>query len=319
MKTNRLFCLIELAAVAALYFFENNSGTRAALAVSALVPLLSVLCAYLCSRRAALSLDVPRHGEKGAPLVCRLCAPPLLLCEGRAELRLQNAFTREDARAAAVVGKAVSLPVPHCGLLTVTAANAEIRDLFGLCRFPVSSGAPQTVPVWPTVFPAQVTLDCAAPQTREDSRLSAVRRGGDFTETQAVRPYHPGDPVRQIHWKLSAKMGKTMLREAGAPLTGDVLLALAVFPDEIPDPDALEASLCGLLSASQSLWRRALRTTSPFGGARRWPYPRPRIGRGRSACSFRRRRRPTTCPPPLRGSPSFPRARPSTHPIPSPA
>ena len=253
MKTNRLFCLIELAAVAVLYFFENNSGTRAALAVSALVPLLSVLCAYLCSRKAVFSLDVPRHGEKGAPLVCHLCAPPLPLCEGRAELRLQNAFTREEARAAAVVGEAVSLSVSHCGLLTVTAENAEIRDLFGLCRFPVSSGAPQTVPVWPTVFPAQVTLDCAAPQTREDSRLSSVRRGGDFTETQAVRPYHPGDPVRQIHWKLSAKMGKTMLREAGAPLTGDVLLALAVFPDEAPDPDALEASLCGLLSASQSL------------------------------------------------------------------
>ena len=67
MKTNRLFCLIELAAVAALYFFENNSGTRAALAVSALVPLLSILCAYRCSRKAAFSLDVPRHGEKGAP------------------------------------------------------------------------------------------------------------------------------------------------------------------------------------------------------------------------------------------------------------
>jgi len=90
MKTNRLFCLIELAAVAALYFFENNSGTRAALAVSALVPLLSVLCAYRCSRKAAFSLDVPRYGEKGAPLVCRLCAPPLLLCEGRAELRCKT-------------------------------------------------------------------------------------------------------------------------------------------------------------------------------------------------------------------------------------
>ena len=124
MKTNRLFYLVELAAVAALYFFENNSGTRAALAVSALVPLLSVLCAYRCSRKAAFSLDVPRHGEKSAPLVCRLCAPPLPLCEGRAGLRLQNAFTREEARAAAVVGEAVSLPVSHCGLLTVTAENA---------------------------------------------------------------------------------------------------------------------------------------------------------------------------------------------------
>ena len=50
MKTNRLFCLIELAAVAALYFFENNSGTRAALSVSALVPLLSVLCAFRLHR-----------------------------------------------------------------------------------------------------------------------------------------------------------------------------------------------------------------------------------------------------------------------------
>ena len=54
MKTNRLFCLIELAAVAALYFFENNSGTRAALAVSALVPLLSVLW-FLCHRTRRLS------------------------------------------------------------------------------------------------------------------------------------------------------------------------------------------------------------------------------------------------------------------------
>ena len=78
--------------------------------------------------------------------------------------------------------------------------------------------------------------------------------------------------AQNVHWENSGaftgEISAQMLREAGAPLTGDVLLALAVFPDEIPDPDALEASLCGLLSASQSLlaqgvahhvafWRRA--------------------------------------------------------------
>ncbi|MFR5796795.1 MAG: DUF58 domain-containing protein [Christensenellales bacterium] len=171
------------------------------------------------------------------------------------------------------------------------------------------------MPVWPTVFPAQVTLDCAAPQTREDSRLSSVRRGGDFTETQAVRPYHPDDPVRQIHWKLSAKMGKTMLREAGAPLTGDVLLALAVFPDEIPDPDALEASLCGLLSASQSLLAQGVAHHVAL-AARALAVSSTGIGRGRSACSFAAAGADDMSPP-LRGSPSFPCA-PSTHPIPSP-
>lgn len=253
MNRNRLFYLIELAAVAALYFFENNSGTRAVLAVSVLLPLLSILCARWCSRRTAFSLDVPAHGEKGAPLVCRVHAPNLFLCEGRAELRLQNEFTREEARAAVVAGEAVSLPVVHCGWLTVTAENAEIRDVFGLCRFPVSPVAPQTVFVPPTVYPAQVTLEPSAPQTRENSRFSAVRRGGDSSETQAIRPYLPGDPVRQIHWKLSAKMGQTMFREAGAPLEGDVLLALAADETQTPDPDALEASVSGLLSASQSL------------------------------------------------------------------
>ena len=58
MKTNRLFYLIELTAVAALYFFENNSGTRAALAVSALVPLLSVFC---CQIYRALMEKTPKE------------------------------------------------------------------------------------------------------------------------------------------------------------------------------------------------------------------------------------------------------------------
>ena len=258
MKSNRLFYLIELAAVAALYFFENNGGTRAVLAVSVLLPPLSILFAYGCSRKAAFSLDVPARGEKGAPLACRVHASPLFLCEGRAELRLRNEFTREEARAAAVAGETVSLPVAHCGFLTVAMESAEIRDAFGLCRFAIPCAAPQTVFVASTVFPAQVTLESSAPQTREDSRLSAVRCGSDCSETQSIRPYLPGDPVRQIHWKLSAKMGQTMFREAGAPLDGNLLLALAADAAQTPDPDALEASVSGLLSASKSLWTQGV-------------------------------------------------------------
>ena len=69
-----------------------------------------------------------------------------------------------------------------------------------------------------------------------------------------------------------------MLREAGAPLTGDVLLVLAVFPDEAPDPRrALEASpaACSLrpnpfgagqLRNTSPLWRRAPLAVSSTGG-----------------------------------------------------
>ena len=67
MKANRLVYAVWLLAAAALYFFENNTGTRAILAASILVPLISVFCAYRCSRRTVLSLDAPASGKKGVP------------------------------------------------------------------------------------------------------------------------------------------------------------------------------------------------------------------------------------------------------------
>lgn len=268
MNRNRLIYAAWLLAAAALYFFENNTGTRAVLAASVLVPLFSVLCARLCSRKAALALDAPAGGEKGAPLVCRLSASPLVFCDAFAILEMRNALTRETARIEAVADSPVSFPMPHSGLLTVSVERAEIRDVFGLCGFAVRADCAQSVFVPPIPFPACVTLDAFPAHAREDSRFSAVRRGEDFGETQSVRPYAAGDPVRQIHWKLSAKMGQTLLREIGLPQAGDILLALAADEADAPDSDAAEASLCGLLSVSRSLlaqgvahhvsfWRRA--------------------------------------------------------------
>lgn len=268
MKTNHLFYSLWLLFAAALYFFENNTGTRAVLAASVLVPLFSILCAYGCSRKAALTLDLPAYGEKGVPLACRLSASPLIFCEVHATLNLRNALTQEETRAEVSSDWPVSFPVPHCGLMTVSVERAEFRDVFGLCRFVIPCPVSRQALVTADCFSAQVATDFSPSHTREDSRFSAVRIGDDFSETQSIRPYLPGDPVRQIHWKLSAKMGQTLLREIGAPQTGGLLLALAVDFASAPSPDALEASLVGLLSASQSLveqgiahhvslWRRA--------------------------------------------------------------
>ena len=253
MKTNRFFYWIWLLSAAALYFFENNTGTRAVLAASVIVPLASILCAYGCSRRAVLSLDLPGHGERGTPLACRLSASPLFFCDVHAVLLLRNALTQEEARAKAASDSPVSFPVSHCGLLTVSVEHAELRDVFGLCRFAVSCPAVRQVLICPECFSAEVTTDFSPSHAREDSRFSAVRIGDDFSETQSIRPYVPGDPVRQIHWKLSAKMGRTLLREIGTPQSGSLLLALAVDFEDVPSPDALEASLVSLLSASRSL------------------------------------------------------------------
>ncbi len=316
MKANRLVYAVWLPAAAALYFFENNTGTRAILAASILVPLISVFCAYRCSRRTVLSLDAPASGEKGAPLSCRLSASPLVFCEAYASLRLRNALTREETRAGAVAGVPLSLGISHCGLLTVSVDRADVRDVFGLCSFAVRADCARDTWAPPSCFPAQVAFEAFPAHAQEDSRFSAVRRGEDFSETQSIRPYVPGDPVRQIHWKLSAKTGQTLLREIGLPQTGGILLALAV--DGAATPDAAEASLCGLLSASRALLEQGVAHRVSFGGGRRCPSHPLRTGNGRRAY-FPPRRRIHPPNPGLSASPSFHRAQTSMFPMPAPA
>jgi len=41
--------------------------------------------------------------------------------------------------------------------------------------------------------------------------------GGGFSEDHELRPYRPGDPIRNIHWKISAKHDSIIIREPLIP------------------------------------------------------------------------------------------------------
>ena len=53
-----------------LYFFENNTGTRAVLLISLLIPLFSAGCAYMTVRRMTVSLQVPEKARTEARIRC---------------------------------------------------------------------------------------------------------------------------------------------------------------------------------------------------------------------------------------------------------
>ncbi len=59
MARNKAGWAIWVLSAAALYFFENNTGTRAVLAISVILPAVSILCARAVSRRLTVSLLAP--------------------------------------------------------------------------------------------------------------------------------------------------------------------------------------------------------------------------------------------------------------------
>lgn len=56
--------------------------------------------------------------------------------------------------------------------------------------------------------------------------------GGGFAEDYDLRLYHPGDNLRQIHWKMSAKTGKKILREPIEPVRRKTVVTLVLSGDD---------------------------------------------------------------------------------------
>lgn len=116
------------------------------------------------------------------------------------------------------------LPTAHCGALVCTVTKARVCDYLGLFRMRLRCPQPKTVLVRPTPIPMKTV-----PQMEQQIAAAwRPKRGGGFAENHELRLYRPGDSVQQIHWKLSAKTGKLILREPMELQKKSIALVLAL-------------------------------------------------------------------------------------------
>lgn len=74
------------------------------------------------------------------------------------------------------------------------------------------------VNVLPTIREIPVEVDPRTRQHMPDSDEYATdRKGEDVSEIYAIREYRPGDSMKAIHWKLSARTKHWMVKEFSFP------------------------------------------------------------------------------------------------------
>ncbi len=106
-----------------------------------------------------------------------------------------------------------------------------------------------------TVLPAVGTIDAdglrrwVQRQTGNSDRSRKVLRRvtTDQADVRGVRPYRPGDPIRTIHWRSSARRGELVVREYDTAKAPDLVLVVEPWLPITPTPrqrDDLEAALC---------------------------------------------------------------------------
>ena len=112
------------------------------------------------------------------------------------------------------------------------------------------------VNVLPTIREIPVEVDPRTRQHMPDSDEYATdRKGEDVSEIYAIREYRPGDSMKTIHWKLSARMDHWMVKEFSFPQGVQVLLLLDLYTASSKNfrEEEMDALLGNFSSLSYSL------------------------------------------------------------------
>ncbi len=242
MKTRILFPLGS-AAVLAVTAFATGS---AALLVPAAVILLLVLMGWvsvLIARRTLLvtvSCDTrtARRGEDAQVTVtaghrCPLPMSPLVLRVITAPGEEKRELTIPWKRGGASAG--LRFTARHVGVSHPGVSVCAVEDLFGmfLAEIPMRQAAasltvlPNTFDLAPLTFaPCEATLGTAATATE------------DASDPADIRAWQRGDPLKKVHWKLSARKRSLMVRRFEEPTQPEALVLLDCTR---PDPGLDEA------------------------------------------------------------------------------
>lgn len=100
---------------------------------------------------------------------------------------------------------------PRRGIYPVGPMNIEVGDPFGLASSSLVAGEPQPVTVTPQVVPLSET-GLSVPAGDGEARLVQRRATGDDDDSM-TREYRPGDAMRRVHWRASARHGDLMVRQ----------------------------------------------------------------------------------------------------------
>lgn len=251
MLRNWLVYLLGLAGalVFHIYYFGWYSWFVLVLAVA--LPWFSLLVSLLAMLRTRLRMDAPALLTRNEAAYVTLRAGngflPQPLCRFRLTITAVMTGERRSLRQSTQSQGSwyVPLDTSHAGAYLCQVEKARVYDYLGLFRLPVRAPAPVETVIRPV--------------PREPARLPNLRHflvrqlkpkpGGGFSEEHELRDYRPGDSLRDIHWKLSVKTDRTIVREAQEPVRGLTLLTF----DLRGTPGRVDATLEELLWLSQWL------------------------------------------------------------------
>lgn len=188
------------------------------------VPLLSVICLFFWKRQVKADITLAdqmiRMGEEFSLTVTTKNSGILPVSYSTMEIKYKNdldeeyQYTNMVCRVDAGGEERIQLNFGcnHCGLIKIEWNYIRVYDYFRLFSVKIPVKGKREVIVIPEFDIIEELLEENWEETEHISK-AALQKGEDSGEIIGIRDYHPGDHPKHIHWKLSSKKRKILIKE----------------------------------------------------------------------------------------------------------
>lgn len=264
MFKNRIQYLILLLVIAAFYIFTNEYVTFLLFIFFLLLPAVSFMLLLLSYRKITVEFDIPPILKKAeaAAIQFTLSNPSFFPVAGAVlYLSCRNHLTGKeiDTKVFCMGNKkanftSFTISDQNAGRVSVTLNKIKVCDIFGLFSLSKKVSCEKSGLIYPDTYHVQIAMEHPAEIFGDGEHYSQTKKGQDVNEIFALREYTSGDEIRKIHWKLSAKQGKFIVRDFGFSHSYPVFLLLELFDNSNENSEnVLDTCMTTFVSISKSL------------------------------------------------------------------
>lgn len=263
MKKYRIRYCVLIGLVFITMFVINNRFSVALFAVMAVLPMILRVLLLLFDRKLEIVAEAKRDYQKidDVSLTLNYSQKRILLSAGILIIDVEFYSKLFDKR----VEKKYIVPLKSndgnfvfkyrfslCGKMNVHFKSIKICDILGISSVEINKPKDLELIIYPEKVDINIFKNNHLSGYVAGSSSENNKKGADNTGISDLRDYQVGDPIKQIHWKLSLKKDTLIVRESANLINYDTLLYID-FGKERDGELIYEQQLKNVIATGQAL------------------------------------------------------------------
>lgn len=228
MGKYRWIYIASVAAALAGYIATDKKQLLLLLLFLIAVFYASLLCWLLTQGRVKYDFEIEDVSIRGREISLKIVLKcPEVIPQGPMQMDVEyDNFIFEEKRQQRIIlkpgeKKRLEFLLPYVpensGKTCVRIKKAKIYDLLGIMCCTAGGEKEQEIIIYPDVKSLEVKKSNLSSPKNQGEAYDESKKGQDVSEVFDMREYQLGDSVKSIHWKLSGKLDKLIVREFGNP------------------------------------------------------------------------------------------------------